>query len=278
MFDKLNSINTKPKAFEFYTAAELWTNEHTAKEMLKYHLNKDIDVSSRNHTFIDDSVNWIIKNFNLKADSSVIDFGCGPGLYTNRLGRKDINTTGVDFSKNSIEYAKNIANTEKLPVQYVHQNYLEFASEKKFDLVMMIMCDFCALSPEQRKQMLKKFYAILKDDGKVLLDVYSLISFEQREEIATYEKNQLNNFWSPRDYYSFQNTFKYDDEKVILDKYTIIEKDKTRTVYNWLQYFTPETLSREFEKVGFKTEQIIANVAGDEFVPENEEFAIIASK
>ena len=51
---------------------------------------------------------------------------------------------------------------------------------------------------------------ILKSGGSVLLDVYSLSAFEQKQEIATYEVNQLNGFWSPNKYYGFLNTFKYD--------------------------------------------------------------------
>ena len=52
-----------------------------------------------------------------------------------------------------------------------------------------------------------------------MLDVYSLNSFNRREESATCEFNQLNGFWSPDDYYCFVNTFKYYREQVILDKY-----------------------------------------------------------
>jgi len=29
MFEELKEINARPKPFEFYTADELWTNEHT---------------------------------------------------------------------------------------------------------------------------------------------------------------------------------------------------------------------------------------------------------
>lgn len=62
--------------------------------------------------------------------------------------------------------------------------------------------------------------------------MYSLSAFEQKEEVAIYEVNQLDGFWSPNKYYGFLNTFKYDEEKVALDKYTIIELDRTREVYN----------------------------------------------
>jgi hypothetical protein len=142
----------------------------------------------------------------------------------------------------------------------------------------MIMCDFCALSPEQRKVMIRKFDSFLKPGGSVLLDVYSLKSFDQKVESASYELNQLNNFWSPEDYYCFVNTFKYEEEKVTLDKYTIIEESRTRTVYNWLQHFSKKSLQDEFEENSFKVEEFYSDVAGSPFDPEISEIAIVATK
>jgi hypothetical protein len=118
----------------------------------------------------------------------------------------------------------------------------------------------------------------LKPDGSVLLDVYSLNSFIQKEESATYELNQLNGFWSPEDYYCFVNTFKYEKEKVILDKYTIVEKNRIRIVYNWLQYFSQESLKSEFERSNFIIKNIYSDVAGSTFDSKNSEMAIVAKK
>ena len=134
------------------------------------------------------------------------------------------------------------------------------------------------LMPWQKKTLLAKYYSLLKPGGSVLLDVYSLNSFNQKEESATYELNQLNGFWSPDDYYCFVNTFKYDEEKVSLDKYTIVEESGTRVVYNWLQYFSPETLEKEFVESGFMVEKIYSDVAGTTFNSESKEFAVIVSK
>ncbi len=126
--------------------------------------------------------------------------------------------------------------------------------------------------------MFLKFNSLLKPDGSVLLDVYSLNRFNQREESATYELNQLNGFWSPDDYYCFVNTFKYDKEKVILDKYTIIEESRKRVVFNWLQYFSKDSLRKEFEENGFKVEELYSDVAGKAFIPESTEIAIVAKR
>ena len=278
MFEEIEKINERPKPFQFYTASDLWADEHTSKQMLSFHLNEAIDVSSRNAEFINRSVEWIASVFNIGRDTRIADFGCGPGLYATRLAKRGAYVTGVDFSGRSIGYAKEIATREQLNISYVKQNYLEFETEDRFDLVLMIMCDFCALSPTQRKGILSKFYGILKPGGSVLLDVYSLSAFEQREEIATYEVNQLNGFWSPNKYYGFVNTFKFDEEKVVLDKYTIVETERTRTVYNWLQYFAPENLEKEFIEAGFSIEGLYSDVAGTPYDRKSNEFAVIATR
>jgi len=278
MFKELKEINSRPSPFQFYTADELWTNEHTSKQMLKYHLNESIDVSSRNKSFIEKSVRWITSHFEVDNKTEIADFGCGPGLYTNRLAERGAIVTGIDFSENSLNYAKQIAAEKSLNVNYVLKNYLDFETTNRFDLITMIMCDFCVLSPEQRKKMLSKFHSLLKPDGSVLLDVYSLSSFNQKEELATYELNQLNGFWSQEDYYCFVNTFKYETEKVILDKYTIIEESRKRVVYNWLQYYSKESLVKEFEANGFMIEYLFSDVSGKTFTNESKEIAVVAKK
>jgi cyclopropane fatty-acyl-phospholipid synthase-like methyltransferase len=277
MFKELKEINSRPKPFEFYTADELWTNEHTAEQMLQYHLNESIDVSSRRADFIDRSVEWLVSHFKVDDTTEIADFGCGPGLYSSRLAERGAKVTGIDFSENSLGYAKEAAEKKGVNIDYVQANYLHFETAKRFDLAIMIMCDFSALSPEQRKTLLAKFASFLKPGGSVLLDVYSLNMFDQKKESATYELNQMNGFWSANDYYCFVNTFKYNEERVSLDKYTIVEETQTRIVYNWLQYFSQESLQDEFEMNGFISEELYSDVAGKPFSPDSKEIAVVAT-
>jgi 16S rRNA G1207 methylase RsmC len=78
MFNELKEINSRSAPFQFYTADELWTNEHIAKQMLEYHLNGSIDVSSRKKSFIRQATEWIISHFNVSKGTEIADFGCGP--------------------------------------------------------------------------------------------------------------------------------------------------------------------------------------------------------
>ncbi|OHD42699.1 MAG: SAM-dependent methyltransferase, partial [Spirochaetes bacterium GWD1_27_9] len=277
-FNKLLEINKRPKPFEFYTAEELWTDEYTSQKMLEYHLNESIDAASRNHKFINKSSDWIIEKFNINKKSKIIDFGCGPGLYTLKFAKTGADITGIDFSKSSLDYAREQADKNNLKINYIKTNYLEYETVEKYDLITMIMCDFAALSYSQRKIMLSKFYNLLKPNGNILLDVYSINYFNLKQEQAIYEFNLLNKFWSKEDYYCFLNSFKYDNEKLILDKYTIYNKTEKRIVYNWLQCFSKESIKKEFEENKLIIKEFYANVSGDIYNDNFNEFAIVANK
>jgi cyclopropane fatty-acyl-phospholipid synthase-like methyltransferase len=278
MFEILNRINQRPEPFEFYTAETLWNDEHISKKMLELHLNEDVDPASRKKAFMDKSVAWIASRFNIGPDTKICDFGCGPGLYTTQFAEKGAAVTGADFSERSIRYARETAKQNNLDIDYVLQNYLEFTTDKKYNLITMIYCDLCPLSPEQRKTLLGKFYEYLEDDGSVVLDVFSLHAFEQRKEVTAYEYLQLDGFWSAEDYYGFMNTYRYEKEKVVLDKYTIIEESRTWEVYNWLQYYSLESLREEFEESGLRITEHYSDVAGAPYSSDSTEIAVVARK
>ncbi len=278
MFKELEEINSRPAPFQFYTADALWTDNHTSKKMLESHLNEDFEVSIQNREFINCSVDWIVTRFGIEKNRRVADFGCGMRSYATRLVEKGADVTGIDFSEIFIQHAKGVAKQKELNINYVQQNYLEFETEERFDLITLLLCDFCALSPSQREIMLEKFYTFLKPGGSVLIDVYSLNAFNQREETETYEHSRLDGFWSPENYYCFQDIFKYEEEKVVLDKYTIIEEKRTRVIYNWLQYYSEDSLRKEFEENGFEVEGFYSDVTGTAISPESLEIVIVAKK
>ncbi len=246
--------------------------------MLTFHLNGEIDVSSRRTSFIDDSVRWMKERFDLSTSSRIIDFGCGPGLYTSRFARLGAEVYGIDFSSRSIEYASERANQENLEVTYIEADYLDHRPEGTFDLVTMIMCDFCALSPAQRAAMLTKFAGLLSERGRIVLDVYSLTAFADKQEGLVCEKNQLNGFWSAAPYFGFAASFKYADEKVSLDKYTIVARDRQWEIYNWLQYFTPDSLEREAHAAGLVVDELYSDVAGHPYSDDAAEFAVVMKR
>ena len=88
----------------------------------------------------------------------------------------------------------------------------------------------------------------------------------------------MGGFWAPGDYWGLRDTFKYEGQKVVLDKYVIVEPERTRTVYNWLQYFTFEKLQAEFEAAGLVIVEKYGDVAGAPPREDGEVMAVVAQK
>lgn len=278
MFEVLEKLGERPEPFEFYTADALWCDEHISKQMLETHLNEDIDLASRKKEFIEKSVDWIANRFGIGEGAKICDFGCGPGLYSTRFAERGAQVTGIDFSERSINHARKTAEERGLDINYVRQNYLDFATDEKFDLITMIYVDFCPLSPGQRSHLLGTFHEILKDSGHIFMDVISLNFFDAAEEARSYEYAEKGGFWSARPYHMFMNSFKYETEKLLLNKHTVFEAERTREIYNWLQCFSPESLKAEFAAGGLRIIEQYSDVAGTHFSPDSNEFAVVVEK
>jgi SAM-dependent methyltransferase len=276
MFETLARINRRPDVYSRYTADALWSSPDISEMMLRYHLDGEIDLASRRSAFIEASVAWIRDRFGLGPGARVIDLGCGPGLYTSRLAHTGAQVTGVDFSPRSIEHAREAAAREGLDVEYRLGDYLALDLEGGHDLALMIMCDVCALSPDQRELLLRRVRDLLRPGGRFLFDVYSLAAFETWDEMAAYGERLMDGFWSARPYFGFQNTFKYEAEQVVLERYLIVEEDRRSEYFNWFQHYSVASLTAEVEAAGLLVEDLYGDVAGEPFEPSLPEFAMVA--
>ena len=86
MITKLNKYLKKPHLYAPSTG-EFWNDEHISKEMLAAHLNPDLEAATRKHEFLDHSVEWITKIAPPSQYKSLLDLGCGPGLYAERFNK-----------------------------------------------------------------------------------------------------------------------------------------------------------------------------------------------
>jgi SAM-dependent methyltransferase len=274
LYAALEGINQRPAPYSRYTADALWTSPDISEMLLRFHLDGEVDVASRRTDFMEASVDWMVSAFDLEPGRRVIDLGCGPGLYTNRLARSGAAVTGVDFSARSIEHARAEAEQDGLAVEHLLGDYLTMELPSGFDLALMIMCDYCALSPSQRRRLLERVRAILAPGGTFLFDVYSLAAFETWQEQVAYGPGLMDGFWSAQPYYGFLNTFRYEAERVVLEKYTIVEAGQTREYLNWFQHYDVASLTAEVEAAGLRVTAVHGDVAGATFDADAPEFAV----
>jgi SAM-dependent methyltransferase len=277
ILSQLIELQQKPAPF---TRGEplFWDDPHISTQMLKVHLDPNIEAASRRPETIDRSVKWIIETLALKIHDRVLDLGCGPGLYASRFARAGLQVTGVDFSHNSIDYARRSASENNLNIDYRRQNYLELEEENLYDAVFLIFGDFCPLDPQQRSTLLGNIHRALRPEGRFVLDVTTR---EHRRKHGN--KNGWyaleSGFWKPGPHLVLEEGFDYPEQSIWLDQYTTIEGDGKVSVYrNWFQDYTPETITAELMQSGFSVESLWGDLTGMPYASGSEWIGLIASK
>lgn len=263
LYDDLAQLRSRPLPFSQMTIAALWTDPHIARQMLAFHLNPDIDAASRSHATIDSFVAWLDTRFTLEG-KFITDLGCGPGLYAERMARRGAKLSGVDFSASSLAHARQSAEDVGLAITYIEGDYLTADLPQAQDIVTMIYGDYCALAPDQRRNLLARVGAMLAPGGRFVLDVYTPGQFAALSEGFEGGHNYQHGFWSPLDYFAFKQTHLWPDEKISLERYLVATSERQFEIFNWMQYFTPEMIASEMAGAGFAVE---ANVEFDTGLP-----------
>lgn len=277
VFDELARINTRPPLYSATTTPGLWTDPHISERMLAAHLDPDVDLSSYRSEFIERAVGFVAERFSLGPGRRVADFGCGPGLYANKLAATGAAVTGLDFSARSIDYARTAAGEAGVAVRYLHQDYLDYRDSERYDVIIMIMRDYCAMLPDARERLLGVVREHLAAGGLFLFDVDAAPAYADVEEKAEYGPSLMGGFWSARAYFGFVNTFRYEEARVALDKYEIVEEAGTTRYFNWIRFFTPGELTAELWAAGFDVVEILGDVAGAPYDPLSPQFSVTAA-
>ncbi len=277
MYDLLKDISTRPTLFSKYTVPDLWTRPHLAKQMLVNHLDPDGERASYRFSAIDQAVRWMDSKLALSG-KRICDLGCGPGLYAERFAAIGSQVTGIDFSQHSLSYANRELQKKKLPIQYLHADYLKNSLPTGFDVVTLIFTDLCALSPDQRLNLLRRMRDMLNPGGRIVLDVANEAALTKKRELTQIEDRLMNGFWAAGKYIGIKRIFLYPNENVSLDRYLIVEPHESWEIFNWLQHYSPESLVAELQTAGFSIDEMVGSLDGEPLTNESRLIGVIASK
>ena len=280
MFTKLMALLKKPElnapsTNNLYHA--LWDDEHISKGMLEAHLNPDWDAATRNHAFLDKSVNWIAEIAPPPQYAKLLDLGCGPGLYAERFARAGYSVTGVDFSKRSIGYAKEQTALNHSGIEYHYQNYLTIDYEQQFDIITLIYCDYAPLSITDRLTLLKKVYQALKPNGIFIFDVFT--PKMRKKESRSWQYCGNGGFFSEKPHLLLEANYQYDDDdKTELRQHIVVTDEDVNCYIVQDHFFTKKMLLSEIQPIGFKMFEFYGDVAGNEYSDTGETICVIAQK
>jgi len=247
---KLFNITKRPKVYETGSST-MWTDPYIAKQLLKYHLASDNDMASRSNEKIELIVDWIQQMLG-KNNIDILDLGCGPGLYAERFAIKGHKVTGIDFSENSIKYAKKSAAENNLDIEYMQMDYRELKIIEKYDLAVLIYLDFCVLNPDDAKNVLKNIYKSLKPEGMLLLDVINERNIDSKIMPQSWEVAE-SGFWKETPYIAMSRGYHYPEEKLLLNQHIVIDSEEKVDTYNfWSRYYEKEEMKTLLEMIGYK--------------------------
>jgi len=275
---ELLKYRMRPDLYEKGSAV-MWTDPYISKQLLQIHLNPDMDLASRKYSSIQSTAKWVLSKAS-KDRMNILDLGCGPGLYSEIYANKGHNVTGVDFSKNSIDYAEREAEQKGLNITYLNQNYLELdVPENHFDLATLIYTDLGPLLPSERTQLLANINKALKPGGILIFDVLNDKNLESKVSPKNWEASEKG-FWREGPYLALSESFLYKDEKVILNQHIIHEESKTDIYRFWTHFFSHADLIEILAPYDFTDIRFYENVLpeGDLWNGDNVTFCVTRNR
>jgi len=156
-----------------------WSDAGFSRRMLTEHLSQAHDMASRRHEVIDRHVAWIHGTCLGGTRGRVLDLGCGPGLYAERLARLGHRCTGIDFSPASIAHARTQAGLARLDIEFLCADIRSADYGREFDLAMLVFGEFNMFSREDAMRLLGAMHHCLKPGGRLLLEVHDRDFVEQ---------------------------------------------------------------------------------------------------
>jgi SAM-dependent methyltransferase len=243
--------------------------------MLESHLSTDTEAASYKPEKIQAICSYLVQAMKLGFGDSIVDLGCGPGLYSSRLAEKGFQVTGLDRSENSIRYAED---NKKAGEKYAVADYLNSFGTACYDAALLIYQDYGVLSPDQRRTLLGNIREALKPDGYFAFDVSSMFAYQKRMGgMASNWYSSDEGFWRPHPHFILEKTLFYPDISALCDLYIVLDSEiKTYRIYQ--TFFSPETITSELEMNGFRVEAILSNLCGDSYDPASQEMGIICRK
>jgi 2-polyprenyl-3-methyl-5-hydroxy-6-metoxy-1,4-benzoquinol methylase len=255
----------------------LWSDDHISKGMLESHLNPDKDGATSNHAFVAKSAAWIAAIAPPQTHRNLLDLGCGPGVYAERFAGEGYNVTGVDYSRRSLDYAKEQTVINKSNIEYHYQNYLTIDYNEQFDIVTIINKDYPVLSHSGRITLLSKIYKALKPNGMFIFD--TLTPKMREPEHKTWRYNGNGGFCSADPHLLLEAVYQYNDaDQTQITKTIVITDNETKCYICPYHFFTKEKIISEVEPVGFTKGAFYGDIAGSAYSDDGETICAVYLK
>ncbi len=273
ILEQVTKLSQRPTLFQRGTG-NIWTEAYLAEQMLQSHLNLKSDAASRRKEIIDRTISFL--NTHIKERSTILDLGCGPGLYAEKLCMSGHKVTGIDFSENSIKYARDSAKRKGLDIGYICNDIFSIKYKEYYDVVIQIYGELNTFSDEERSRLFTIVKEVLKPGGLFIFDVTTPVHRSQNRLTKDWFIDNMG-FWRGSNHIVLEEIFDYEDD-IWLDQYIVIDENEVKVYRTWFHDYTKEAIEMIVLEAGFSQVQVIENLYKEEKEEKGEWLTVIAQK
>jgi cyclopropane fatty-acyl-phospholipid synthase-like methyltransferase len=132
-------------------------------------------------------VDFLMEQLPVKTHSQVLDIACGTGRHANRLANRGYEVVGIDREEALIAEARRNAPTNA-HYQVLDMHELDDLG-LTFDAALSLWQSFGADDRDTSQDFLEQVHAILRTDGRFVLDAYNPAFFEAHQGEYVFEKD-----------------------------------------------------------------------------------------
>lgn len=257
-----------------------WSDPDFSARMLTEHLTQAHDRASRRSHLIDQHVAWVHQELLREEPTKILDLGCGPGLYCNRLAALGHTCTGIDYSPASIAHAKESATAEALTCTYHHADMRSADYGSDYGLVMLLFGELNVFAPADAAHILAKARGALKPGGLLLLESHTYEALAPGNAAQNTWFSSSGGLFSPHPHLLLIEQHWEETRTIRTLRYFVIDA-ATAAVTRYaqsMQAYTTAQYQQLLTNAGFTQITILSGLANDRIPPDPDFHAIVAHK
>jgi SAM-dependent methyltransferase len=257
-----------------------WHEPGFSGRMLAEHLSQTHDRASRRSHLIDQHVAWIHQVLLQERATRILDLGCGPGLYSNRLAALGHHCIGIDYSPASIAYAKAGGLQAKIAATYHLEDIRTASYGSGFGFAMLIYGELNVFSHHDATTILTKLFRALSPGGLLLLEAHTFESLHSGAQAPLTWFSSSGGLFSPLPHLCLMEQHWQAEGATLTRRYFIIDAESAEvTRYaQTMQAYTALQYQQLLAGTGFTQVEFLPGLAHDRISPAPDFCAILARR
>jgi SAM-dependent methyltransferase len=214
---------------------------------------------------VETQVTWLLDHLALPPHAAILDIGCGPGLYSQRLAQSGYQVTGIDVAQPFLDYAQAQAKKQGLACVYRPLSMFELTFEAEFELVLLINSVLKQLTLAELPALLTRFKAALKPGGHLIAEFSVAPAYDEGVEPTIDESAAFYpcSIWSRQFHLWLMRTLTFPASRERVTHHLILEPEHQPQEY-WSRYplHSVPDLSKTLTRQGFKVKEIFGFMPG----------------